>query len=153
LRKVQSKHIHKSETAKGTLEEQVKTLQKHMEAILATVRALKATAYFLDKRTALEENQVINEILEAQKVINEVIVENLEAIKVIDRELKQIMDIKCDTKTSNGSDRDEEEPKDTVIKIQRRKCIYFDRGFCKFNKKMIHWTRFYRYPRFFPLHD
>ena len=125
---------HKSKMAKCTLEEQVKTLQKHMGAILATVRDLKATVEALDKRTAVEENKEIKEILEAQKVIDEVIVENSDAIKRIDREMKQIMDKKCDT-TNHDSDKDEEEPKDKVNKIQRRKCRYFDRGFCKFNNK------------------
>ena len=120
--------------AKGTLEEQVKTLQKHMGAILVTMRDLKATVEALDKRTAVEENKEIKEILEAQKVIDEVIVENSDAIKRIDREMKQIMDKKCDT-TNHDSDKDEEEPKDKVKKIQRRKCRYFDRGFCKYNKK------------------
>ena len=110
--------------AKGTLEEQVKTLQKHMGAILVTMRDLKATVEALDKRTAVEENKEIKEILEAQKVIDEVIVENSDAIKRIDREMKQIMDNKCDT-TNHDSDKDEEEPKDKLNKIQKRKCRYF----------------------------
>ena len=80
------------QNGKGTFENQVKTLQKHMGAILVTMRDLKATVEALDTRTAVEEKKEIKEILEAQKVIYEVIVENSGAIKRIDRQMKQIMD-------------------------------------------------------------
>ena len=70
--------------AKGTLEEQVQTLQKHMGAVLATVRDLKASVDALKRRDPINENKEIKEILDAQKIVDEVIVANRDAIKRID---------------------------------------------------------------------
>ena len=53
----------------------------------------------MGKRVPIEENIEIKEILEAKKVVNEVIVANADAIKRINREMRQKMDNKCDDKT------------------------------------------------------
>ena len=50
---------------KGTLEDQVKTLQKHMGAVLATLKCLKTSVDALEKRVPIEEKKEIKEMMEA----------------------------------------------------------------------------------------
>ena len=121
--------------AKGTLEDQAQTLQKHMGAVLATVRDLKASVDALKRRDPINENKEIKEILDAQKLVDEVIGANRDAIKRIDEEIKQLVDKKVETKTNHNSDNSEEEAKDMVDKKKMKKCRYYDRGFCKYNIK------------------
>jgi hypothetical protein len=108
--------------AKDTLEDQVKNRQKHM------VDAL-------EKRVPIEENKEIKDIMEEQKAVDKVMVAYTDAIKQIEREIKQIIKNKCDTKTNKAGDKPDEEAKDTVNKAKRKKCRYFDKGFCKYNNK------------------
>ena len=54
------------------------------------------------------------------------------------------MDTECNTKTNHDSDTDEEEAKEDMNKIQRRKCRYFEWGFCKFNQPVRPGRRKYR---------
>ena len=60
---------HKHKMAQGSLEEQVKTLQKHMGAILVTVRDLKASVDALKRKDTTKENKEIKEIMEAQRIV------------------------------------------------------------------------------------
>ena len=67
--------------------------------------------------------------------MNEVIVANADAIKRINREMRQKMDNKCDDKTFYSGDKADKEAQDIVEKKERKKCRYFDKGFCKYKKK------------------
>jgi hypothetical protein len=50
---------------KGTLEDLAKTLQKHMGAVLATLKCIKTSLDALEKRVPIEENKEIKDIMEA----------------------------------------------------------------------------------------
>ena len=127
---------HKHKMAQGSLEEQVKTLQKHMGAILVTVRDLKASVDALKRKDTTKENKEIKEIMDAQRTIDKVIDANKDAIKRIDEEVKQIVVNKLDAKTNTASDKAKEDGgKIRVEDKNRKKCRYYDRGFCKYNKK------------------
>jgi hypothetical protein len=106
-----------------------------MGAVLATVRDLKASVDALKRKDPISENKEIKEILDTQKIVDEVIGAKRDAIKRIDEEIKQLVDKKVETKTNHNSDNSEEEPKDMVDKKKRKKCRYYDRGFCKYNIK------------------
>ena len=77
----------KESASKISLEEEVKTLQKHMGAIMRTVKDLKATVEAMGGKMLTKENEEIKEIMEAQRVVEEVIVANSDALKRIDREM------------------------------------------------------------------
>ena len=127
---------HKNKMAQSTLEEQVKRLQKHMGAILVRVRDLKASVDALKKKDTTKENKEIKEIMDAQIIVDKVIGANKDAIKRIDEEIKQIVDNMLDTKTYHASDKAKEDGgKYGVEDKTRKKCRYYDRGFCKYNKK------------------
>ena len=80
----------KASGVKVSLEEEVKTLQKHMGAVMRTVKDLKGTSEALAKNTLPKEDKEIKEILETQRVIEEVLVANSDAIKRIDKEIAKI---------------------------------------------------------------
>ena len=60
-----------------------------MGAIFRTVKDLKSSVEALGKKRTQGENDEVKEIIEAQRVIDEVIVANADAIKRIDKELKE----------------------------------------------------------------
>ena len=127
---------HKDKMAKGTLEEQVKTLQKHMGQILVTVRDLKNSVDAMKKEDKTKANKEIKEIMDAQKIVGGVIDANKDAIKRIDEEIKQIVENKLAGKTNNNNDKAKELVEENGINDKnRKKCRYYDRGFCKYNKK------------------
>ena len=81
---------------KMSLEEQVKTLQKHMGALFKTVKDLKSNVESLDKKLEAKETAEIKEIIEAQRIVDEVIVANSDAIKRLDREIRNMTDANTD---------------------------------------------------------
>ena len=60
---------------------------------------------------------------------------NADAIKQIEREIKQISENKYDIKINEASDKLVDEAKDIVNTGKRKKCRYFGKGFCKYNNK------------------
>jgi hypothetical protein len=73
------------------LEEQVKILQKQFGGVVKLVKDLKLTVEALGKKLDAKEIDEVKEILDAQKVIDEVIVAHSDAIKRIDREIKDLV--------------------------------------------------------------
>ena len=69
------------------LEEEVKALQRSMGGIVRIVKDLKSSIEVIEKKLEIKE---LNEIIEAQKVIEEVLVANSDAIKRIPQEIIQI---------------------------------------------------------------
>jgi phage shock protein A len=74
-----------------SLEEQVKTLQRHFGSMIVTMKDLKCSVDRLEKKVDEAENKEIKDIIEQQKVmekvIEKVIAANAEAIKRLDEEL------------------------------------------------------------------
>jgi hypothetical protein len=75
---------------KNSLEQQVKALQRQMGGIAKLVKDLKSSVDNLEKKRQMTENKEIQEIIDTQKVIDEIIVSNSDAIKRMEREIKEI---------------------------------------------------------------
>ena len=115
-------------TLSPSLEEQIKTLQKHFGGIVVTVKALKASVDRLESKVDNKQNGEMHDILEAQKKVNDSIVENANAIKILDAELKK--------RYSEGDDvMAEGQYGPAVQEIKARVCRYHNRGYCKYKNK------------------
>lgn len=128
----------KESASKISLEEEVKTLQKHMGAIMRTVKDLKATVEAMGGKMLTKENEEIKEIMEAQRVVEEVIVANSDALKRIDREMLRLKNTKPASGTVCDVTKDTTETVEKQVEIvnkMTKKCRYFNRGYCKYNKK------------------
>ena len=125
----------KVKVSKLSLEEEIKTLQKHMGAVLATIKDLKQTVEALGKRVSKNENEEIKEIIETQRVIDEVIVANSDSIKRIMKEMEEIHEAKSVTEVSiDGGGKGSSEKAGVEVRKKKR-CRYFNRGYCKYNSK------------------
>ena len=76
-------------TKKIALEDQMKELEKQFGGIVKLVKILKSNLESLEKKISNQENDEIREIIETQKVIDEVIVANSDAIRRMDKEIKE----------------------------------------------------------------
>ena len=63
-------------TETSSLEEQIKTLQRHFGAIVSTVKHLKANTEGLKEKFEENKTNEVQEIVETQRVIDEVVVAN-----------------------------------------------------------------------------
>ena len=124
----------KPSAVKVTLEDEVKTLQKHMGLIMKTVKDLKGTVEALAKKT--KENEEIKEMIKTQKVIEEALAANSDAIKRIDKEIVEITGKESvpNVDTLKNSTKDEIK-EDNIAKKAKRKCRYFNGGYCKYKQK------------------
>ena len=122
-------------SGKVSLEEQVATLQKQFGGIVKLVKGLKASVEALESTGIPKEMDEVKEILEAQRVIDEIIVANADAIKRMDREMKEIKEKKQEQKAP--IDTSENEIGDGEVKTVKKKCRYFNRGFCKYKKMQV----------------
>ena len=132
----------KGSGAKHSLEEEVKTLQKHMGAVMRTVKDLKVTVEALEKKSISKEDKEIKEIIETQKEIEEVLAANSEAIKRIDREIAKRQNTETVNIAASVTPKEavDNARKDVVnVGQMTKKCRYFNIGYCKYNKK----CRFY----------
>ena len=114
---------------KTTLEERIKTLEKHMGTLIKAFKEIKFNLKALEETSDDPVSSEIKEILKSQMVIDEVIVTNSNAIKRLDKEIMQVH-IKKERKIIKHS-------KEVEIAKQKskRKCRYFDRGHCKYKEK------------------
>ena len=124
--------------AKITLEEQVKTLQKHFTAIVVTVKDLKSSVVALQKEVEANKYKEIEEILKSQKDLDEMIKENKKAIRCMDEEFSKVIRekevIQAQKNTCKGDDGRVEDGKvDDGSKEKRiKRCRYHNRGYCKY---------------------
>ena len=113
---------------KNSLEQQVKALQRQMGGIAKLVKELKTTVENMQKENEVSENDEIQEIIDAQQLLDEIIVANSDAIKRIEKEIKEI----AVNKSSKAAPEVIIEADDNVKKgNKRRKCRYYNRGYCK----------------------
>ena len=88
----------------------------------------------LEKKT--KENEEIKEIIKTQKVIEEVLVANSNAIKRIDREIVEITSKKSVPIVDTLEERIGKEVNEVNNVIKgKRKCRYFNGGYCKYKHK------------------
>ena len=124
----------KTSAVKVPLEDEVKTLQKHMGLMMRTLKDLKCTVEVLEKKT--KENEEIKEIIKTQKVVEEVLVDNSNAIRRIDREIVEITSKISVPIVDTLEECHEEEVREVnSLRKGKRKCRYFDGGYCKYKQK------------------
>jgi hypothetical protein len=73
----------------------------------------------------------VEEILQAQVMIDQIIIANSDAIKRIDRGIQEMVSNARKETFSNGKAQHLEKPEREEIK----KCRYFDKGYCKYENK------------------
>ena len=129
---------------KIALEDQMKELEKQFWGIVKLVKILKSNLESLEKKISNQENDEIREIIETQKVIDEVIVANSDAIRRMDKEIKDITDhrleasTKINLETSKSNEKGHEEPiQDQKEKnqVKRKRCKHFNKGHCKYSNR------------------
>ena len=115
-----------------SLEEKVKTLQRQMGGFAKLLKDMKCSVENLEKKQHLKEDSDIQEIVEAQQVIDAIIVANSDAIKRIDKEIRDISANKIVKEVQNDII---EERNVDCENVKRKRCRYFNRGFCKYENK------------------
>ena len=132
------------------MELEIKNLQKHMGGLVKTILDLKMRVEAVEKRDVDSGKDDLESILERQKVNTKAIAENKEAILKIDKEIEALSrpkqnNVQKNSVVSRNTDEDlnkdatevpkrlEENSEDGGIST-RKKCRYFNRGFCKFTK-------------------
>ena len=123
-------------TSMTAVEGEVKILKKHMGGIVQMLKELKSTVEVLGKKNTKEENVEIQEILDAQKVIDEVIVANADAIKRINKEIKELSEKESHRNLSNDALENVVSDSDQVKRNKvKKRCRYYNRGYCKYKHK------------------
>ena len=106
----------------------------------------------LEERTKSDNEKEIKEIIEAQRVIDEILVANSDAIKKLNSELAKVQDetkmVEKKVVEKKGVEKkvvekkvvekkvvEKEVVEKKVIENKRKKCRYFDRGYCKYTTK------------------
>ena len=126
-----------------SVEEQVNELKMHMGGIVKMVKDLKTHVEKLEKKLEIKETKEIKEIIDMQKVVDEVLVANSDAIKRIDKEIEELCRksyiTEDHTEDGNSDAKEINVTKETIVETsvmeKRRKCRYFDRGYCKYKNK------------------
>ena len=118
---------NKNNSKMEALENQVKTMQRQMGGIAKLVKDLKGTVENLEKKVSQRENNEIQEIVDAQQMLDEIIVANSDAIKRIEKEMREI----SKNKSANEVSEEIIELPNDVKKANRTKCRFYNRGFCK----------------------
>ena len=102
-----------------------------MGGMARLVKDMMSTVDNLEKKIDVKDDKEIREIVEAQQVSDAIIVANAEAIKRINKEMRDISE-KQHVKEPK-SDIIKKDSDDAVKVIKR--CRYFNRGFCKYKNK------------------
>ena len=119
---------------KKSLEEQVALLQKQFGGLVKLVKDLKTSVEALEKKEIPNEKDEVKEILEAQKVIDKIIASNTESIKRTDKEINELKRNKAKKVEAPKESNEKEIKVNGVISVKKR-CRYFNRGFCKYTTK------------------
>ena len=130
-----------------TMEEEIKKLQKHMGGLVRTIIDLKSKVEALENKAENNQHNELANIMEKQEIVDKAIAANSEAIIRIDQEILSFSKVvQKDTLEKKNVDEvggvynkeeehDEAESKRRVGRYTRRKCRYFNRGYCKFTSK------------------
>ena len=133
-----------------SMEVEIKNLQKHMGGLVKTILDLKIRVESMEKKDVDNGKDDLESILERQQLNTKAIAENKEAILKIDMEIKALSRPKqthfqresfVSSKADEDLDKDApevskrvEEKSDKRDISTRKKCRYFNRGYCKFTK-------------------
>ena len=125
---------HETEMAKKNekMEEEIKVLKKHVGGLVKTILDLKqeveALKLIYDEKKI---NELLN-ILENQKTVDVAITANADAIAKLD---KEILSVNCKKQKEGKGTSDNKTSESRVGKITKKKCRYYNRGYCKYKFK------------------
>ena len=106
---------------KVKMEEELKSMQKHMGGLVRTIVDLKSRFESVEKQLEEAKKDDFQILVEKQRAVDEAIAANLAAISEIDKEIKVLSK---ETTSSEGR----------YIEGRVRKCRYYDRGHCKYKR-------------------
>ena len=125
---------------KAVMEEEIKTLQKHVGGLVKTILSMKSQIEVLEKKVESKNMGEVEKIMEEKEVVDKAIAANREAIQCMDNEIKEIL--KKETKNSVQLDTQESHLINvdaTVEKIAKSKsdkvCGHNNGGYCKYRSK------------------
>ena len=107
------------------MEEEIKTMQKHMAGMVRTIIDLKSKVESLEKRSEENKKDDLKVLIDKQKAVDEAIAANSAAILVIDKEIQVLRKGTVGKGTTEGSE-------GVDLDKSVRKCRYYDRGHCKY---------------------
>jgi hypothetical protein len=76
---------------------------------------------------------LLQDILEAQRVIDNIIAANVDTIKRIEQEMNELK--RNQPKQKAPKDTNDKEINASVVKSVKKRCRYFNTGFCKYTTK------------------
>ena len=116
--------------------EKVQALEKSMGTIVRALKELKTGMIELQEQRKKDHNEEIEEILKNKKVVEDILESHTEAIKRIEKEIVKMENLKNknDKVQSEAAANDDVEKEERSM-FNKRKCRYFDKGFCKFRVK------------------
>ena len=117
-------------THKSTLEEEVRSMKKHFGGLVALVKDLKAKVEKFEEKQETSENSDIKEIVEKQRLLFDLVEANSERIRQIDIEMKDIINKRKVMEKDSV-----EKEKVAESNLVKKKCRYYDKGYCKYQKK------------------
>ena len=133
-----------------SMELEIKNLQKHMGGLVRTILDLKIRVESMEKKDDENGKDDLESILKRQQMNTKAIAENKDAILKIDEEIHALSrpkqnKVQKDRLVSRNDDKDMnkdapevhtrvEEISDECRILTRKKCRYFNRGYCKFTK-------------------
>ena len=109
------------------MEDEVKTLKKHMGGLIGLVKDLKAKVEKLEQEREGNGSHEIKVIVEKQIQIDNLLIANSESISRIEAEMKEIKN----KRILQSKEKDTEQGKEIEVK----RCRYFNKGYCKYEKK------------------
>ena len=137
-----------------SVEDEVKTLKKHMGGLIGLVKDLKVKVekleleregnksqeikMFVEKqveeRSENDQNDEVQNIVKSQEMIEIIIVEHSDSIKRLDTEIAQLVKAQQKAVETKGA------PEITIDKKKEgeddiKKCRYFNKGYCKYEEK------------------
>ena len=110
------------------MEEELKTLRKHLGGLVKTMLYMKSKIQALEKKVEENQEEEIRNILRKQYDIDKAIAANVEAITKIDKEI-----INFSQKKQN--DATKKQTSEVGVVRNAKKCRYFNRGYCKYKHK------------------
>ena len=117
---------------KAPMEEEIKTLQRHVGGLVKNLLNLLSKVETMEKKLEEKYTNDVKTILDKQKILDKAIADNSAAITKIDKEILNSSKVK---QKEIKKDTAKDKTSDEAIVTKRKKCRYFDRGYCKYKDK------------------
>jgi hypothetical protein len=117
---------------KATMEEEIKTIQRHVGGLVKNMLNLQSKVEAIEKKLEDKFIDEVNAILVKQRDLDKAIVANSAAILEIEKDILNSSKVKP---SETQEDTSKDKTSDKAIVIKRKKCRYFNRGYCKYKDK------------------